>query len=82
MEFCVWCQEPVYSGPWGHGNGKKLYVREEKGFKDVGAVHYYCIEKFQTMKAELLLKHNRMVEIADSLSIRVNSEPQESIGST
>ena len=49
MEFCVWCQQPVYSGPWGHGNGKKLYVREEKGFKDVGAVHYYCIEKFQTM---------------------------------
>jgi hypothetical protein len=34
------------------------------------------------MKAELLLKHNRMVEIVNSLSIRVNSEPQESIGST
>jgi hypothetical protein len=82
MEFCVWCQQPVYFGPWGHGNGKKLYVREKKGFHDIGAVHYYCIERFQRMKAELVAKHDRMVEITNSLSIHASSEPQETIGST
>jgi hypothetical protein len=49
---------------------------------DIGAVHYHCIERFQTMKAELLLKLNRMVMIMNSLSIRVNSEPREPIGDT
>ena len=82
MEFCVWCQQPVRFGRWGHGDGKKLYVREEKGLNDIGAVHYHCIERFQTMKAELLLKRNRMVMIMNSLSIRVNSEPREPIGDT
>jgi hypothetical protein len=49
---------------------------------DIGAVHYHCIERFQTMKAELLSKHDRMVKIVNSLSILVNSEPRESIGDT
>ena len=77
MEFCVWCQQPVNFGPWGHGDGKKLYVREKKGFDDIGAVHYHCIEKFQKTKAELLSRHNKMIEIMNSLSIHASSAPQE-----
>ncbi len=82
MEFCVWCRQCVEFSPWGHGNGKKLYLREGKGFKPIGAAHYYCIEKFERMKAELTKKHETMVEIANSLTISASSEPRESIGST
>ncbi len=82
MEFCVWCRQPVYAEAWGHGNGKKLYVRSDRGFEAVGAVHYYCKEEFPKMRAEMIAHQQALREAVESLHEMVQARPETSISTT